>query len=230
MTDLDVATLRQRLAGVADAAARERRQLDALDALAGDGDLGETLVAGFAAVRDDDSEAATIGEELRRAGTVLGRAAPSSFGTLVGLALRDAGKQLAAATVLDGPGVVTMLGAVEAGIARRGEVVRGDRSVLDAVAAAHDAAAALVAGGGAADGGAALTAAVDGAVRGAEATSAMAPKVGRAAWVGERAHGEVDAGAAAWVLIAAALADVPPPPVAGAPSAADPVPPNGVPR
>ena len=52
----------------------------------------------------------------------------------------------------------------------------------------------------------------------------MAPKVGRAAWVGERAHGEVDAGAAAWVLITAALADVPPPPVAGAPSAADPSP------
>ena len=118
---------------------------------------------------------------------------------------------------------------MEAGIARRGEVARGDRSVLDAVAGAHDAAAELVANG-TADGGAALTAAVDGARRGAEATSAMAPKVGRAAWVGERAHGEVDAGAAAWVLIAAALADVPPPPVAGAPSAADPVPPNSVPR
>ena len=45
-----------RLAGVADAAVRARRQLDALDALAGDGDLGETLVAGFAAVRDDDAD------------------------------------------------------------------------------------------------------------------------------------------------------------------------------
>ena len=229
MSDLDVATLRERFAGVADAAARARRQLDALDALAGDGDLGETLVAGFTAVRDDDAPTATIGEELRRAGTVLGRAAPSSFGTLVGLALRDAGKQLVAATVLDGPGVVTMLDAVEAGIARRGEVARGDRSVLDAVAGVHDAAAELVANGNE-DGGAALTAAVDGARSGAEATSAMAPKVGRAAWVGERAHGEVDAGAAAWVLIAAALADVPAPPIAGAPSAADPVPPNGVPR
>jgi hypothetical protein len=45
-----------------------------------------------------------------------------------------------------------------------------------------------------------------GAADGAAATAGMKPRVGRAGWVGERAHGLVDAGAAAWAVIAGALA------------------------
>src|SRR5262249_50736547 len=61
-----------------------RAELTALDAAAGDGDLGESLAIGVAAIeRDlDDAEPADVGDVLRRVGTSLSTAAPSTFGTL----------------------------------------------------------------------------------------------------------------------------------------------------
>jgi dihydroxyacetone kinase len=202
---LDAATFRRRLVAVSAAIGETRQALNALDAQAGDGDIGESLSIGFAAIAEalEHADPAPVGGDLREAGTVLGRAAPSSFGTLVGMALRDAGKVLADRPELSAADVVALLDAMAQGVARRGEVGAGDRTVLDALLAARDATAAAPPD----DADAALRAMAAGAVGGALATAEMRPRVGRAGWVGDRAHGIVDAGAAAWAVIAGALAE-----------------------
>jgi phosphoenolpyruvate---glycerone phosphotransferase subunit DhaL len=201
---LDAAAFRDRVRAVSPAITASRQPLNALDAQAGDGDIGETLTIGFAAIAEalGSAEPATVGGDLRLAGTVLGRSAPSTFGTLIGLALRDAGKALADRTELSGPDLVTLLDAMAEGVARRGEVGPGDRTVLDALLASRE----MARGADAEGAQEALRAMAAGAADGAAATAGMKPRVGRAGWVGERAHGLVDAGAAAWAVIAGALA------------------------
>ncbi|WP_162941628.1 DAK2 domain-containing protein [Desertimonas flava] len=201
---LPATAFRQRLLGVAPAIEASRQALNALDAKAGDGDIGESLSIGFAAVVDalSGTEVTTIGADLRQTGTVLGRVAPSTFGTLIGMALRDAGAALADCAELGGTDVVTLLESVADGVARRGEVGPGDRTVLDAVVAARDRTREAEADGAEA----ALRAMAAGAVDGALATAEMVPRVGRAGWVGDRARGIVDAGAAAWAVISTGVA------------------------
>lgn len=201
---LEADAFRARMLAVSPAIGVHRQALNALDAKAGDGDIGESLAIGFAAIAEALAvEPGTVGDDLRVAGTVLGRSAPSTFGTLVGMAFRDAGKALADRTELSGADVVSLLDAMADGVARRGEVGPGDRTVLDALLAARERARSSQVDG--AD--AALRAMAVGAAEGATATAGMRPKVGRAGWVGARAHGVVDAGAAAWAVIAGALAD-----------------------
>ena len=200
---LDTERLR---AGVLSACARvlaARAELTSLDAAAGDGDLGESLAIGFAAVAKElrDGEAGDAGAVLLRAGTALSRSAPSTFGTLLGMAWRDAGRALAGHTELTAADVVRALDVMAAGVARRGDVGPGQRTVLDGLLASRDRAAAA-----GADAFAALAAAADGARAGAEATASMRPQVGRAGWIGERAQGRPDAGASAWAVIADGIA------------------------
>ncbi|MFD0744741.1 DAK2 domain-containing protein [Phytohabitans flavus] len=200
---LDTTRLR---AGLLNACARvldARAELTALDAAAGDGDLGESLAIGFAAVEKElaGDEAGDAGALLLRAGGALSRAAPSTFGTLLGMAWRDAGRALAGRTELAAADVVGALDVMAAGVARRGGVHAGQRTVLDGLLASRDRA-----GAAGDDPIAALRAAADGARAGAEATASMRPQVGRAGWIGERAQGRPDAGASAWAVIAGAIA------------------------
>lgn len=182
-----------------------RAELTALDAAAGDGDLGESLALGFAAVERDltESASADVGEVLRRVGTSLSTAAPSTFGTLFGMALRDAGRALAGSPQLSPADVRAVLDAMAAGVGRRGEVHAGQRTVLDGLIASREA----LDKAEATTTDAALRAAAQGARDGALATASMRAQVGRAGWIGERAEGRPDAGARAWAVIAAGLAD-----------------------
>jgi phosphoenolpyruvate---glycerone phosphotransferase subunit DhaL len=181
-----------------------RAELTALDAAAGDGDLGESLAIGVAAIERDlgAAEPADVGDVLRRAGTSLSTAAPSTFGTLLGMALRDAGRALSDRTELSPVEVRLMLDAMVAGVQRRGEVQAGQRTVLDGLLASREA----LEGSGATGTAAALRAVARGARGGAAATASMRAQVGRAGWIGERAEGRPDAGAQAWAVFATGLA------------------------
>jgi dihydroxyacetone kinase-like protein len=185
---------------------QQRGQLTRLDAVAGDGDLGESLATGFTALAERlrAERQADVGQLLALAGTVLSREAPSTFGTLLGLGLRDAARVTRESPELSPSGVIQVLDTLADGIARRGQVVAGQRTVLDAVVGARDAAAAC-AQDPAAGTPAVLGAAAQGACRGAEATARMLPQVGRAGWIGERALGHADAGAAAFAVLTTAL-------------------------
>lgn len=184
-----------------------RAELTALDAAAGDGDLGESLAIGVAAIeRDlDDPEPADVGDVLRRAGTALSTAAPSTFGTLVGMALRDAGRALADRAEFVPADVARMLDAMVAGVQRRGEVQAGQRTVLDGLLASREELERTAPAGTVA----AMQAVARGAQDGAAATASMRAQVGRAGWIGERAEGRPDAGAQAWAVIAAGMAGEP---------------------
>lgn len=184
-----------------------RSELTALDAAAGDGDLGESLAIGVAAIeRDlDDAEPVDVGDVLRRTGTSLSTAAPSTFGTLLGMALRDAGRALADRAEFAPADVARMLDAMVAGVQRRGEVQAGQRTVLDGLLASRDELERSTPAGTAA----AMQAVARGARAGAEATASMRAQVGRAGWIGERAEGRPDAGAQAWAVIATGMAGQP---------------------
>ena len=80
-----------------------------------------------------------------------------------------------------------------AAVATLGGAKPGDRTMLDALVPAADAFAAAAGGGLQA----AARAAAEAAERGAEATATMVPRLGRASYLGARAVGAPDAGAAA---------------------------------
>lgn len=183
------------IAGVAEDLAAARDELNRLDGVAGDGDLGITVAAGCAALQAllpevADEEPATL---LRRCGRELARTAPSTSGTLVATALIAAGRLSMEPRESLTAFVARSGAAAFDSISERGKASLGDRTMLDAlgpaVAALHT---------GATTGtpiGQALLAAAAAAAAGVEATRTMEPKVGRAAWLAGRAAGNVDAGA-----------------------------------
>lgn len=177
-------------------------ELNRLDAVAGDGDLGLTVSTGARALLDLAPALEDIpeGDAIRRCGTEIARRAPSTGGTLIAFALMAAAK---AAVPLDAAPLVraaVYLEAAAESIAMRGQVAPGDRTMLDALRPAADAARAAADRGDDAHSGAA--AAARAADEGATATATMAAKVGRAGWLADRAAGHEDAGAR---LVAVAL-------------------------
>jgi phosphoenolpyruvate---glycerone phosphotransferase subunit DhaL len=183
-----------------------RDELCALDAAAGDGDLGATLAAGFTAVREAVAEAELhdAGDLLRRVGSELARKAPSTIGALFASAFLQAASELAGTTELDTSDVARFLRASAYGVAERGHAERGQRTVLDAMYTAaeeaeHAAAERLPPAG-------ALQQAAAGAHAGAAATADMEPRHGRAGWIADRARGHPDAGATAWAVFLTGLA------------------------
>lgn len=187
---------------------RFKEELNRLDGVAGDGDLGLTVTAGANALLElgpslrELSEADAIG----RCGREIARRAPSTGGTLIAFMLMAAGK---AGVDPAAPAATRGAGYLEAAartLAERGQVEVGDRTMLDALRPAAEAlGAATAAGAGPA---VAARAAAGAADHGATATASMAARVGRAGWLADRAAGHEDAGArlVAIVLDAAARA------------------------
>jgi hypothetical protein len=164
------------------------KKFEELDAVAGDGDLGITagniakgLRAGAAGATGD------LKADLMLIGREIAKNAPSTFGTLFAT-----GFIRASAAVTDGDALTNTKLAIAAayeGIALRGKASLGERTLLDALHPASEAlqlASDLTAG---------LNAAASAARAGVTATASMAPKHGRAGWIGERAQGNEDAGA-----------------------------------
>ena len=184
-----------------------RDELCELDARAGDGDLGVTLATGYAKVieRIEASPAEGIGPLLILIGRELARSAPSTMGTLLATSYLRAGATLPGAATIDSSGFAAMLDAMAANVAERGRVVVGQRTALDAMRPAADAAA-TAAGQGRGLIETSSTAA-EAARLGSERTSEMEAQVGRAGWIADRARGVPDAGAVAWAIFLAGLAD-----------------------
>ncbi|MCU1366773.1 MAG: putative dihydroxyacetone kinase subunit 2, partial [Ilumatobacteraceae bacterium] len=182
---------RRAFLAVCDEVESEHEALSALDAIAGDGDLGESLNLGFGHVRTAlmDGAIGTPAETFVQVGTLLSTKAPSTFGTLVGMAFRDAGKSAPVDQTWSAADVVQALTDIAASVSRRGHAEPGQRTMLDAIVGSRDAAK-----NADHDIRAALREAAWGARVGALSTAAMTPIHGRAAWVGERAEGTVDAG------------------------------------
>ena len=188
---------------------REKEQeLGRLDAAAGDGDHGTTMVRGLtaAAAAGDCLVEALVetggdcppGELLIAAGDAFADAAGGASGALFGGLLTTVGRKLPAADASPAA-VCAALQAGTAMVAKLGKAAPGDKTLLDALDPfVADFAAAVEQGK---DTAAAWHAALPAAVTGAAATAAMVAKRGRASRLGERSLGHVDPGAQSVVYL-----------------------------
>ncbi len=183
-----------------------RDELNRLDGVAGDGDLGLTVTTACRALLElaPTLEALPEAEAIRKAGMELARRAPSTGGTLLAFAFMAAAKAAIAPDASPLQRAAAYLEAAAGSLAERGQVAPGDRTMLDALRPAADAIRAGADSG--TDLATAARAAAAAADSGAQATATMAAKVGRAGWLSERAAGHEDAGAR---LIALAFAAAP---------------------
>lgn len=186
-------------------------ELTTLDRAIGDGDHGENLARGFAAVLDtlDTNDPATPGAALKLVATTLISTVGGASGPLFGTAFLRAATSLGTDADIDATRLATALEAAGSGVVARGKAEVGDKTMVDAFLPAAQAAQDAASAGG--DVAAVLTAAADAAETAAAATAPLQARKGRASYLGERSVGHVDPGAqsTAYLLrsLAAAAAD-----------------------
>src|SRR6476620_11413473 len=182
-----------------------RMELIDLDRAIGDGDHGENMARGFAAlvVKLDEAPPEDIAGVFKLVAMTLMSKVGGASGPLYGTAFMRASK--AAEGDLDSDGVVALCEAALDGIVSRGKATTGEKTMVDAwtpaIAAAKEAAA---------DGKSpaeALRAAADAAAAGAEATIPMKATKGRASYLGDRSIGHQDPGATSTAYLLAEAAD-----------------------
>ena len=190
----------------ADIIRRHADLLTALDATLGDGDHGDNLLIGFAAVEEAlaANPPMAIGEVLSSVGSALVSSVGGASGPLYGAAFLEAGFAARSRIRLDVSDLAALLRAAADGLARRGRCTVGDKTIYDARAPAADA---LDCG---AREGASLTDSVRmaavAAARGMRGTRGMVARRGLAMRLGERSRGHLDPGAVSCFLLVRALA------------------------
>ncbi len=196
--------LRDAVMAVADRLVAEERFLSDLDGKAGDGDLGSSMARGAQAVRAlPDAAWTTPAAALAAMANALRRAVAGSSGPFYAVGLLRAARRLeggASPSAIDW--AEAFRSAVE-GVSELGGAQRGDRTMLDALDPASLRFREQIAAGKSVR--EAWSAAVDEARQGAAQTAEMMPKAGRASYLGARAIGHRDAGAAAVVCWMEAL-------------------------
>jgi triose/dihydroxyacetone kinase / FAD-AMP lyase (cyclizing) len=187
----DTATPSRWLAGLAERVEDRRPRFNALDQAAGDGDFGDNLMAGVskALLRGavDDDTAADIDHLAKAYLDDVG----GSSGPLLGLVFGGVAAQINSELLT---GLKEALTAVQ----RAGGAQRGDRTLVDALAGIVDDADRR--GQSAVD-----EQALRAGIAAADGTRHMVARRGRAAYVGDRALGQPDAGAVAVAWLAVAL-------------------------
>lgn len=198
-----VAALRAGAAAVAE----HRDELVMLDREIGDADHGENMDRGFRAVTSqlDLSPPTTPGGALKVAATTLISSVGGASGPLYGTAFLRASSSLGDVGELDGAAVAGALRAGLEGVTARGKAVTGDKTMIDALSPAVEAAKTAADGG---DGPAkVLAAAAEAAHEGAQATEPLVARKGRASYLGERSAGHLDPGARSTALLLSAFAE-----------------------
>jgi len=190
----------------ADIVRRHAGLLTRLDAALGDGDHGDNLLIGFAAVEEAlAAEPPTeLSEVLSSVGAALVSSVGGASGPLYGGAFLEAGFAARGRAELDVRGLAALLRAATDGLARRGRCNVGDKTIFDALAPA-----ALAAEAAAADGatvGEAVQRAALAAATGMRSTRQLIARRGLAMRLGERSRGHLDPGAASCFLLVRALA------------------------
>lgn len=194
---LDADFFRRWMTATAASVAREAEWLTALDSPIGDADHGSNLQRGFTAVRAALEKEApqTPGAILVLAGRQLISTVGGASGPLYGTLLRRTGKALGDAAEVSEKQLAEALQAGVDGVMTLGGATPGDKTMIDALVPAVDALG---------DGFAAARAAAE---AGAEATTPLLARKGRASYLGERSIGHQDPGATSSALLIAALAD-----------------------
>ena len=175
--------------------------LTALDQVVGDGDHGIGMKRGFSAInqllQDEQFQPNDIGDLFKQIGTKLmtsmGGASGATFGTL----FRAGDKSLSGVTDFNSPVLAKWLNEGWQAVYQRGNAKPGDKTMVDALAAAATTANQLTTLP-LAD---ALPKVADSAMQGAEKTKQMIAVFGRAKNLGDRTIGHMDPGAVSMAYI-----------------------------
>jgi dihydroxyacetone kinase-like protein len=202
----DAATTVAAIRAVAATVAEHKVELTHLDRDIGDGDHGENLSRGFTAVitKLDAGAPETPTAVLKLVATTLISTVGGASGPLFGTAFLRAATSVGDAETLDGAAVAGALTAARDGVVARGKAESGDKTMVDALTPAVNAAKAAAEGGGSVT--EVLSAAADAAAEGAEATFPLQARKGRASYLGERSIGHLDPGAQSTAYLLRALA------------------------
>lgn len=194
---LDADFFRRWMTATAVSVDREADHLTALDSPIGDADHGTNLRRGFTAVTAalEKESPQTPGAVLMLAGRQLISTVGGASGPLYGTLLRRTGKALGDTAEVDEERFAEALRTGVDAVMQLGGAVPGDKTMIDALVPAVEA---LSDGFGAAR---------SAAERGAEATTPLQARKGRASYLGERSIGHQDPGATSSALIIAALAE-----------------------
>ncbi len=175
--------------------------LTELDGQVGDGDLGITLIKAF---RELDRIAPDLPPDLGQAFMAMAqgvaKVSSSSFGTLLATSLMTAAKTTRGQTTLDWAALPPVLTAAREAMSARGKAALGDKTVLDALQAAADAATGITAPA------AMAAAALAGITAALDQFRDQPCKIGRARIFGDRTVGMDDAGMIALREMAKGLA------------------------
>ncbi|MFD8899538.1 MULTISPECIES: dihydroxyacetone kinase subunit DhaL [Streptomyces] len=174
---------------------REAERLTALDSPIGDADHGSNLQRGFTAVSAalGKDAPATPGAVLVLAGRQLISTVGGASGPLYGTLLRRTGKALGDSGEVSKEQLAEALRAGVEAVRTLGGAAPGDKTMVDALVPAVEAL------------GVSFAAARTAAVEGAEATTPLQARKGRASYLGERSIGHQDPGATSAALIFVAL-------------------------
>ncbi|CAM5257070.1 Dihydroxyacetone kinase subunit L OS=Streptomyces tendae OX=1932 GN=dhaL PE=4 SV=1 [Streptomyces tendae] len=174
---------------------RDAERLTALDSHIGDADHGSNLQRGFTAVSAALEKEApdTPGAVLTLAGRQLISTVGGASGPLYGTLLRRTGKTLGDAAEVSADQLAEALRAGVDAVRTLGGAAPGDKTMVDALTPAVDALGDSFAAAGAA------------AAEGAEATTPLQARKGRASYLGERSIGHQDPGATSAALLFEAL-------------------------
>ncbi|MFF9815390.1 dihydroxyacetone kinase subunit DhaL [Streptomyces sp. NPDC014006] len=194
---LDADFFRRWLTAAAASVNREAEHLTALDSAIGDADHGINMQRGLTAVTAALQEESpdTPGAVLMLAAKQLISKVGGASGPLYGTLLRRTGKTLGDATEVSEEQFAQALRAGVDAVMALGGAAPGDKTMIDALVPALDALG---------DGFAAARAAAE---QGAEATTPLQARKGRASYLGERSIGHQDPGATSAALLIAALVE-----------------------
>jgi phosphoenolpyruvate---glycerone phosphotransferase subunit DhaL len=206
---LDAQALADMLVRLCDAMAETIEELTHADQAVGDGDHGLAIQRGFRAARlaigaqpaRDD-----VGALLDAFGMALLMSMGGAAGPIYGTLFRSGGQRLRGQERFDAAALATFLEGGLGGVCARGGASVGDKTLVDALLPAAEAARAA-ASGSLAD---ALAAAAAAAEAGAEGTRGMSARLGRARTLGDRAIGHVDPGALSFAVMIRQLGDLVP--------------------
>ncbi len=201
---LDIEQLRKILADMSQAIVDAKDELSEADRETGDGDHGSGMARGFSAARDAvlAADLKTAGDAFRAVGMAVLSTSGGASGAVFGTMFRAPLKALTG-DVLDGEGYATALEVAAQQVEARGKAARGDKTMLDALIPAAEAARA-VAGE---DLSVVARAAADAAEEGSVATKSMIATIGKAKSLGERSLGYRDPGSISVAIMLKSIAD-----------------------
>ncbi len=183
-----------------------RKFLTRLDSEIGDGDHGTNMRRGFQAAleRLENTDPASPADALKAVSMALIGKVGGAAGPLYGTAFLRASTALAGKQEISAKDAADALNEALAGVKQRGKAEAGDKTMVDALTPAAEAAKEAADSGGSVS--AVFRAAAEAANEGAEATVPLTARRGRASYMGERAVGHKDPGAASTHLLLDAAA------------------------